>query len=91
MINPSCRFVEHLNEMVSLATFLKILNFPLLLCMTGFQMTQVKLYVAHVSQPYRPPWPVTGIALPYFNIGYERMSHRTDLQALKMAKYPSLK
>ncbi|PNF19667.1 hypothetical protein B7P43_G16859 [Cryptotermes secundus] len=33
-------FVDHLNKIVSLATFLKVLNFPLLLCMTGFQMVQ---------------------------------------------------
>ncbi|XP_023723776.1 uncharacterized protein LOC111873355 isoform X2 [Cryptotermes secundus] len=34
------RFVDHLNKIVSLVTFLKVLNFPLLLCMTGFQMMQ---------------------------------------------------
>ncbi|XP_023723768.1 uncharacterized protein LOC111873350 isoform X2 [Cryptotermes secundus] len=33
-------FVDHLNKIVSLVTFLKVLNFPLLLCMTGFQMMQ---------------------------------------------------
>ncbi|XP_023721109.2 odorant receptor 83a-like [Cryptotermes secundus] len=33
-------FVSHLNEIVSLVTFMRIVNFPLILCMTGFGITQ---------------------------------------------------
>ncbi|XP_023721126.1 uncharacterized protein LOC111871935 isoform X2 [Cryptotermes secundus] len=33
-------FVANINEVVSLVTFVRIVNFPLILCMTGFEMTQ---------------------------------------------------
>jgi len=33
-----------LNEVLSVATFLKIVNVPFLICMTGFQMTQVTFH-----------------------------------------------
>jgi hypothetical protein len=39
----SFRFVESLNEILSTVTFLKILTFPILLCMNRFQMMQVNL------------------------------------------------
>jgi len=43
------RFLDQLNEVVSAVSFLKLLNFPFLICMTGFQMTQVSLKGCIVS------------------------------------------
>uniref|UniRef100_A0A0U5A7K1 Odorant receptor n=1 Tax=Reticulitermes speratus TaxID=60591 RepID=A0A0U5A7K1_9NEOP len=33
-------FVDHVNEVTSIVTFLQILNLPIMLCVTGFHMTQ---------------------------------------------------
>jgi hypothetical protein len=34
-------FVDQVNEVTSVVTFLQILNLPVMLCVTGFHMTQV--------------------------------------------------
>jgi hypothetical protein len=43
----SCSFVDYLNKTLSVITFFKVLTFPFLLCMTGFQMVQVTLYLIY--------------------------------------------
>jgi hypothetical protein len=40
-------FVDHVNEVTSIVTFLQILNLPIMLCVTGFHMTQVTCKLNH--------------------------------------------
>jgi hypothetical protein len=69
-----CRFLDRLNEVVSAVSFLKLLNFPFLICMTAFQMTQVSLNKCLVSLLVEIPY--IGWVQNKIRVGVESGRHR---------------